>query len=208
LASPLIKPEPCHQPLVIASQNRGKRSEIAAVLQPLKIEALPAELTEFPEVIEDGSTFTANALKKARAFASRNGLPALADDSGLMVDALGGAPGVYSSRYAGKDATDADNNAKLLHELRHQKNRTARFHCSLCLVYPDNRPGITAEGEVRGYILEGADGSQGFGYDPIFFCPELGKSFGRASAEEKALVSHRGRALRQLATLLTETKKF
>jgi XTP/dITP diphosphohydrolase len=188
--------------LIIASNNAKKRREIAAILDILGIEILPPESTRFVDVEEDGDTFADNARKKAEAFANANSLPALADDSGLAVDALGGEPGVYSARYAGDDATDATNNAKLLAEMKGIDNRHARFVCALYLSYPDGRAPVTAEGMVEGYILEQPDGTSGFGYDPLFFCPELGKSFGHATPEEKASVSHRGRALHQLAEKL------
>ncbi len=184
--------------LVIASNNLRKRREIEAILGTPRINIVPAEQTRFIEVVEDGDTFAANAEKKARAFAGANGLPALADDSGLMVEALGGAPGVYSSRYAGETASDADNNDKLIREMQGVKNRKASFVCALCLIIPGENEAITAEGHVDGLILEVPDGVAGFGYDPLFYCPELGKSFARATAEEKASVSHRGRALRNM----------
>lgn len=188
--------------LIIASNNAKKRREIAAILDILDIEIVPPESTRFVDVEEDGATFTENARKKAEAFASANGLPALADDSGLTVDALDGAPGVHSARYSGSSATDETNNAKLLAEMEGIDNRDARFVCALHLSYPDGRTPITAEGIVEGHIMEQSDGTSGFGYDPLFFCPELGKSFGHATPDEKARVSHRGRALRQLAERL------
>jgi XTP/dITP diphosphohydrolase len=188
--------------LVIASNNIKKRREITEILGALGIEILPVEETTFVPVVEDGDAFAANARKKAEAFAHANNHPALADDSGLCVNALGGAPGVYSSRYAGgldggRD-NDTANNAKLLRELAGQTNRKAYFTCHLHLAFPDGSAPLTTEGHVDGEILTEPDGDRGFGYDPLFFCPELGKSFASASAEEKASVSHRGRALRAL----------
>lgn len=188
--------------LVIASNNAKKRAEMARILDDLAIEIVPAEQTVFVDVVEDGATFAANAQKKAEAFAAANGCPALADDSGLIVDALAGAPGVYSSRYAGPDACDADNNAKLLAAMQGMSERRARFVCVLHLSWPDGRSPLSAEGQVEGYIVESPHGGSGFGYDPLFFCPELGKTFAEASPEEKASVSHRGRALRLLADKL------
>ncbi|EAU54412.1 RdgB/HAM1 family non-canonical purine NTP pyrophosphatase [Mariprofundus ferrooxydans] len=185
--------------LVVASNNQKKRKEIAAILGSLGIELVPAEETISVDVIEDADSFAGNARKKAEAFASANGLPALADDSGLCVDALGGAPGIYSSRYAGEDGSDAANNAKLLQALAGIDNRSAHFSCAIHLAYPDGRAPVTAEGHVDGMILSQPAGSSGFGYDPLFYCPELDKVFAEASAEEKASVSHRGRALRALA---------
>jgi XTP/dITP diphosphohydrolase len=188
--------------LVIASNNAKKRSEIERILSSLAIDIVPTEQATFIEVIEDGTTFATNAQKKAEAFAAANGCPALADDSGLMVDALAGAPGVYSSRYAGPDASDANNNTKLLAAMQGMAERSARFVCALHLAWPDGRPPLTAEGSVEGRIVEVPSGEKGFGYDPLFFCPELGKTFAKADPEEKAGVSHRGRALRQLAEKL------
>lgn len=193
--------------LVVASNNVHKRREIALILGECGIEVEPANETTFVVVEEDGITFADNARKKSEAFASANNLPALADDSGLCVDALRGEPGVRSGRYAGDHASDAENNAKLLTALSGETNRSARFICSVHLGFPDGRPPITAEGRVEGRILEETDGTGGFGYDPLFYCPELAKSFGRASPEEKASVSHRGRALRELATRLKTLSK-
>ncbi len=183
--------------LVIASHNKKKRAEIKRILSALNIEIVPASATSFVDVIEDAPDFMGNAKKKADAFMQANGLPALADDSGLCVNALDGAPGVYSARFAGEHATDADNNAKLLHDLEGVEDRSAYFVCALHLALPDGQP-ITAQGRVEGYIIEQETGDTGFGYDPLFFCPELNKTFAQASASEKASVSHRGRALRKL----------
>ncbi|HXH73307.1 MAG TPA: RdgB/HAM1 family non-canonical purine NTP pyrophosphatase [Mariprofundaceae bacterium] len=187
--------------LVIASNNAKKRAEIEAILGGLSIEFVPAADTRFVDVVEDAGSFAGNARKKAEAFAAANGCAALADDSGLCVDALDGAPGVYSSRFAGVDATDADNNARLLQLLLQADNRRARFVCALNLALPDGRA-VTAEGSVEGQILSSPAGNGGFGYDPLFYCPELGKAFAEATAAEKASVSHRGRALRELAAKL------
>ncbi len=192
--------------LVIASNNKHKRREIAAILATAGIDIVPASETHFVTVMEDGDTFATNAEKKALAFAQANGCAALADDSGLMVDALDGAPGVRSSRYAGESATDADNNARLLEEMHGISRREARFVCAVHVAFPDGRPALTAEGCVDGRILEAPDGEGGFGYDPLFYCPELGKSFARATPAEKAAVSHRGRALRALTKILESAK--
>lgn len=188
--------------LVIASNNKKKRREIAAILSDLNIDIVPEAQTTFVDVVENGDSFAANAAKKAEAFAAANHLPALADDSGLEVDALGGRPGVLSSRYAGKNAVDTANNARLLAELADGSRRGARFVCAVHLAFPDSTTGITARGEVYGAILEKATGTGGFGYDPLFFCPELGKTFAEAAPDEKARVSHRGRALAALAEKL------
>lgn len=188
--------------IVLASNNAKKRKDLAAILAGLGIELVTADETRFIDVIEDGDTFAENARKKAEAFAAANQLPSLADDSGLCVDALNGAPGVYSSRYAGEDASDSDNNIKLLNDMQGMKNRSAHFACSLSLVFPDGRPMITAEGRTDGVILDTPDGEDGFGYDPLFFSSDLNKSFASATPDEKASVSHRGRALRALAEKL------
>lgn len=190
--------------LVVATNNQKKRKELAAILKGLSIELVNAADTRFVDVDEDGETFAANARKKAEAFAQANNCAALADDSGLMVDALDGEPGVYSSRYAGEEASDADNNARLLDELSGKKSRAAHFVCSICLIDPATNRIITAEGRVDGEILEAPAGDGGFGYDPLFFSPELGKAFALATPEEKASVSHRGRALRDLVEQLQE----
>ncbi len=188
--------------IVLASNNAKKRKELASILATLGVELVSADVTRFVDVVEDGETFADNARKKAEAFAAANGLPALADDSGLCVDALDGAPGVYSSRYAGEGAVDADNNNKLLSDMRGIENRAAHFICSLCLAFPDGRPAVTAEGRTEGRILSCPDGEEGFGYDPLFFSSDLNRSFASATPEEKASVSHRGRALRLFAERL------
>ncbi len=187
--------------LVIASHNPKKRREIASILESLGVRVVPASETVFVEVEEDAPDFAGNARKKAEAFLAANGLPALADDSGLCVAALNGEPGVRSARFAGETASDADNNALLLARMRDVTDRRARFVCAIHLALPDGRA-LTAEGCVAGEILTAPDGSGGFGYDPLFFCPELGKSFAAATPEEKARVSHRGRALLALRNKL------
>lgn len=185
--------------LVIASNNPKKRCEIASILTSLGFLIVPVEQTCFVEVGEDATTFAGNARKKAEAFSAANGCAAIADDSGLCVDALDGAPGVCSARFAGEQATDDENNAKLLRLLRGVSQRNAHFVCAVHLAFPDGRPGITACGRVDGEIVEKPGGTGGFGYDPLFYCPELGKTFAEATPEEKAKVSHRGRALQALA---------
>jgi len=186
------------QKLVIASNNKKKRAEIEHILQSLGITVVPAEQTVFVDVVEDGDTFAANAKKKADAFMLANKLPALADDSGLCVAALNDAPGVYSSRFAGEHSTDTDNNTKLLHDLKGLKERSAYFICALHLSIPKdmtNSTDITAEGRVQGVIIEQETGDTGFGYDPLFFSTDLGKTFAQSTPNEKAAISHRGRAL-------------
>jgi len=194
------------QKLVVASNNKKKRAEIEQILQNLGIEVVPAAQTVFVDVVEDGDTFAANAKKKADAFMLANQLPALADDSGLCVTALNDAPGVYSARFAGEHATDTDNNAKLLHDLKGIEQRSAYFICALHLSMPEDMkscPAITAEGQVEGMIIQQETGDTGFGYDPLFFSPELGKTFAQSTPEEKASISHRGRALRLLQNKLS-----
>jgi len=185
--------------LVVASNNPKKRAEISNILGSLGIDLIAVEDTVYVDVIEDASTFAGNARKKSEAFAAANGLPALADDSGLCVEALNHAPGVWSARFAGPEAMDADNNRKLLQMLEGCEQRSAYFICALYLTFPGHKQSFTAEGRVEGHILDQQSGSHGFGYDPLFFCPELGKSFAEATTVEKASVSHRGRALRALA---------
>jgi len=189
--------------LVIASGNKKKREEIENILTSLNIEIVPAEQTIFVDVVEDADTFSGNAKKKAYAFMQANQCAALADDSGLCVAALGGAPGVYSARFAGEHVTDTDNNIKLLHDLKGINNRSAHFVCALHLSLP-NKEDITAEGKVSGFIVEQETGDTGFGYDPLFFCPELNKTFAQSTPQEKASVSHRGRALRALQHKLSK----
>ena len=172
-------------PLVLATWNEGKTEENLADFGPT------------PPIDEDGETFEENAVKKARFTAKIFGLPALADDSGLMVEALGGLPGVRSARYAGEDATDSDNNAKLLQELENVRNRKAAFACVIAIAVPWG-PALIYEGHCEGFISKEGTGSQGWGYDPLFFYPPLGKTFAQLSIEEKNRVSHRGQALRQL----------
>jgi len=188
--------------IVVASNNKKKRHEIQTILGILGIKLVAAEETLFVDVIEDGDSFSANARKKAEAFAKANGKPALADDSGLCVAALHGAPGIYSARFAGPRASDSDNNTKLLVELAGKTDRQAQFVCALHLAFPDSDREITTEGSVTGAIMQQSSGSSGFGYDPLFYSPELGKVFAESTPEEKASVSHRGRALRNMADKL------
>ncbi|HIU21027.1 MAG TPA: XTP/dITP diphosphatase [Candidatus Limadaptatus stercorigallinarum] len=183
--------------IAIATNNRNKLKEIRAVLGGFFDEMLSlGDLGIDVEIEETGTTLTENALIKARTIRDMTGLASLADDSGLMCDALGGAPGVYSARYAGEEHDDAKNNALLLKNIA-GKDRTAHFCSVIALCLPDGRE-YTAEGRVDGVITEEARGNGGFGYDPLFFSPELGKTFAEASAEEKNSVSHRGRALRNM----------
>ncbi|MDQ6953779.1 MAG: RdgB/HAM1 family non-canonical purine NTP pyrophosphatase [Mariprofundaceae bacterium] len=187
---------------VIASGNAKKRGEIAAILAPLGIDFLSAKETIFVDVDEDQDSFSGNAQKKAEAFTKANGKPALADDSGLCVDVLKGAPGIYSARFAGESCSDIKNNQKLLKLMQAQENRHAYFVCALHVAFPSVSESLFCEGRVQGEILHHTVGQSGFGYDPLFFCPELNKAFALATPEEKASVSHRGRALRALVEML------
>jgi len=185
--------------LVIATTNPGKADEIRDVLKnfPVNIKSL-ADFGPIPPVVEDGDTFDDNAYKKASFVAKVLGLPALADDSGLVVDALGGAPGVYSARYAGEDATDRQRYTKLLAEMKGETNRKAAFECVLSIAVPPG-PALTYEARCEGIIAEAPVGENGFGYDPVFYYPPLEKTFGQLNREEKSRVSHRGKALQELS---------
>jgi len=190
--------------LVVATRNFGKLREIQTGLQGLGLELLSlADFPGAPKIVEDGETFEANAVKKAAALARYTDLPALADDSGLEVDALAGAPGIRSARFAGEGASDDENNARLLsllHEVPPER-RSARFACMIALAWPDGQVTIV-EGIAQGTILEAPRGKRGFGYDPLFYSPALGATFAEAAAEEKLAVSHRGQALKKLRDLL------
>ena len=184
--------------LVIATGNPGKTAEIRDMLQnfPVNIKNL-ADFGPIPPVEEDGDTFDDNAYKKASFVSKVLGLPALADDSGLVVDALGGAPGVYSARYAGENATDEQRYTKLLTEMKGKTNRQAAFKCVISIAVPPG-PALTYEASCEGLIAEQPAGEGGFGYDPVFYYPPLKKTFGQLTRQEKSRVSHRGRALQEL----------
>lgn len=182
--------------ILIASNNPGKQREIGQILAPLGIEVVPQSAFSVPEADEPHGTFVENALAKARHAAELTGLPALADDSGLCVAALGGAPGVFSARFAGEPKSDARNNARLIEVLDREQNRAAHYYCVIVLMRHGKDPQpLIAEGEWRGEILRGPRGSGGFGYDPLFFDPELGKTGAQLAPEDKNRVSHRGKAL-------------
>jgi XTP/dITP diphosphohydrolase len=194
--------------LVLASRNKGKTAEIRELLkkQPIQIRNLD-DFGPIPPIVEDGDTFEANAYKKASLTARYLGFPAVADDSGLCVDALNGAPGVYSARYGGQNATDAQRCLKLLEEIGDSPNRKARFECVISLAVPTG-PALTYEASCEGLITREPVGANGFGYDPIFFYPELGKTFAELSGEEKNRVSHRGKALRELSAEFDKVIKW
>jgi len=203
--------------MVVATRNAGKTREFARLLEPLGLTVRSlSDYSGAPDIVEDGDTFADNALKKARTIAEAFGLPVLADDSGLCVDVLDGRPGVYSARYAGEDATDEANNAKLLAELNAlaasgaiapetatvsgtavRLMSRAKFVCALALYEPGNDPTIV-EGFCAGWIVDRPLGDGGFGYDPLFYVPEQGLTMAQLSPDRKNEISHRAAALRQL----------
>ncbi len=186
------------QIIVLATTNKGKTKEMQEILKdyPIEIKNL-SDFGPIPEVIEDGETFDDNAYKKAAFTAKVLGYPALADDSGLCVEALDGAPGVYSARYAGENATDADNVAKLLEALKDEENRKAAFQCVISIAVPTGAA-LTYEGSCEGVLTREPAGDNGFGYDPLFFFPGFNKTFAQLGLTEKAQVSHRGKALKEV----------
>lgn len=189
--------------LYCATGNAGKLREFRmAAEQAVEIEYLEA-YRQLPPCVEDGETFEANAIRKALHYAPHAPGLLFADDSGLEVDALGGAPGVYSARFSGPHATDESNNRLLLEKLRGVKNRAARFVCAIALVDRDRLVGVY-HGAVEGTLLEEERGTGGFGYDPLFYCPAFGCTFGEATAEQKFSLSHRGQALRGMLRMLRD----
>jgi XTP/dITP diphosphohydrolase len=184
--------------IVIATTNKGKTAEIGEMLKdfPVNIKNLE-DFGPIPEIEEDGETFDENAYKKASMTARILGIPALADDSGLLVEALDGAPGVHSARYAGEKATDKQRCEKLLKEMKGKTNRKAAFECVISIAVPTG-PALTYEARCEGVIAEKPFGNNGFGYDPVFFFPPLKKTFAELSRTEKSRVSHRGKALYEL----------
>ena len=189
--------------LVIASNNPGKLREIDRILQPLGLEVLPQSAFNIPEVEEPYCTFIENCLTKARHASALAGLPALADDSGICIDALNGAPGVYSARFAGEPKSDQRNNEKMIELLKHETNRKAHYYCVIVLVrHPHDPQPIIAEGSWHGEIIDTPRGEGGFGYDPYFLVPELGQTGAELPADVKNGMSHRGKALAELVTKL------
>jgi XTP/dITP diphosphohydrolase len=184
--------------LVIATSNKGKTAEIKDLLKgfPVDIKNLN-DFGPIPPLEENGNTFDENAYQKASFAARILGLPALADDSGLLVEALGNAPGIHSARYAGENATDEQRYLKLLDEMQGKSNRNAAFECVISIAVPTG-PALTYEARCQGLITERPAGSNGFGYDPIFFYPPLNKTFAELTREEKSRVSHRGKAFAEL----------
>lgn len=194
--------------LVLASGNKGKLAEFQRLLDGLDVQIHSMkDYPEIGEIVEDGSTFAGNALIKARAVCKATGKPAMADDSGLAVDALNGAPGIYSARFAGEQRSDADNNAKVLRlmETVADADRTARFFCVIAIVLPDGRE-YTVEGTCEGIILHALRGEGGFGYDPLFYVESMNKTFAELTMEEKNRISHRGHANRKAVEIIRGLK--
>jgi len=197
--------------VVLASGNKGKLNEFNQLLAPLDIEVLPQSEFNVSSIEETGLTFIENAILKARHASEISGLPAIADDSGLEVDALKGAPGIYSARYSGEDANDNANNQKLLRELSGvpAENRTARFQCVLVyLEHPADPTPIVCQGSWEGVILEAPAGEQGFGYDPLFWIPSKQCTSAELDRDEKNRLSHRGKALGKLISKLTDARRL
>ena len=193
--------------IVAATQNKGKIREIGAILGEFGLAIIPRDEAGIPnvEIVEDGETFEENSYKKACEIMKLCGRPTIADDSGIMIDALGGAPGVYSARFAGDDCDDDANNAKMVKLLKDVPNdeRTAKYVAVITLIYPDGET-LVARGEVHGHILLEPEGHNGFGYDPYFQPEGYEHTFGLIDPEEKNRISHRANALMKLRTLLKE----
>ena len=184
--------------IVLATKNEGKVREFTALLGQVVENIISLkELDSVPDVVEDKDTFRKNALKKARFVSEITQKITLADDSGLEVDFLDGRPGIYSSRYAGENASDKENISKLLNELKHVSDRRAKFVCDLALVFPGGQE-IVVEGMCEGVILQEPRGGGGFGYDPVFFLPDFNKTMAELTPDEKNVISHRARAVRAL----------
>jgi XTP/dITP diphosphohydrolase len=203
MAAALSNDSTMSRTLVLASNNAGKLKEFSQMLAPIGFELHTQGEFNVPEAEEPHPTFVENALAKARHAARLTGLPALADDSGVCVNALGGVPGVLSARYAGEPKSDARNNAKLVSDLAAHADKSAYYYCVLVFVrHADDPQPVIAEGRWNGEIISGARGQGGFGYDPYFLLPALGKTAAELSADEKNRLSHRGQALRELVEKL------
>lgn len=191
--------------IIIATKNKGKAKEFERMFHPfgLQVKTL-LDYENIEDIEETGKTFEENAILKAEEVAKKVNQVVIADDSGLIVDALNGAPGVYSARYAGLDKNDEENIDKVLEELKEipEQDRTARFYCALAVAIPNSKT-MTVSGTCEGLILHERKGNNGFGYDPIFFVKELGKSMAELGSEEKSQISHRGRALEKLKKRLS-----
>lgn len=187
--------------IIIATKNKGKVKEFQALLEPrgVKVTSL-LDYEPIPDVEETGATFAENAELKALAMAKYFQKPVIADDSGLIVDALNGAPGIYSARYAGEEKNDAKNNEKLLREMKDVEDdkRTARFHCAICVAFPNGKSYLF-EGSCEGMIAKEPKGENGFGYDPLFYIPHLKKTMAQLTEREKNQISHRAKAIEKLA---------
>lgn len=192
-------------PILLATTNPGKLRELKEIIGGIGLDVIGLDDDESTDEIEIGASFTENALLKARHYHQLSRLPTIADDSGLEVDALAGAPGINSARYAGPNSNDADRIARLLSELKSvpPERRQARFVCVAAIVWDGGEQSF--RGEASGVILEAPRGQNGFGYDPVFFDPVLGKTFAELTQSEKAQVSHRGRAFRKIGAWLTES---
>ncbi len=196
------------RPIILATKNTGKVREFEALLADFGVEF--RSLNDFgsiPEVVEDGKTFEENAYKKASQTARMLGFPALADDSGLVVEALGGEPGIRSARYAGDDASDKENNRKLLAAMKGLEDRRAAFECVISIAVPRG-PALTYEARCEGVIAPEPSGSNGFGYDPVFFYPPLGRTFAQLAPDEKNRISHRGKAMEELRSEFGKVLKW
>lgn len=188
--------------LVIATHNQGKLQEFKELMKdlPIQLKCL-ADFEKMEEPEETGKTFAANAKLKASYYAKKTGMVCIADDSGLEVQALEGAPGVRSARYAGEEATDEENNQLLLHNMKFQVKRTCRFRCALAVVQPDGKVLYETDGSCEGMLLHEPLGTEGFGYDPLFWSTELHKGMGEATMQGKNKISHRGKAIRKLVAI-------
>ena len=196
------------QKLVLASNNAGKLREFQALLAPMNFEVIPQGQLGIPASEEPYDTFVENALVKARHASKASGMPALADDSGICVNALGGQPGVYSARYAGEPADDAANNQKLIAALSHMEDRAAHYVCALVMVQHANDPEpLIVQTRWHGLFQDEAVGLNGFGYDPHFFLPDLKLTAAQLAPEQKNRISHRGQALRELISQLQDRIK-
>ena len=196
------------QKLVLASNNAGKLREFQALLAPMNFEVIPQGQLGIPASEEPYDTFVENALVKARHASKASGMPALADDSGICVNALGGQPGVYSARYAGEPADDAANNQKLIAALSHMEDRAAHYVCALVMVQHANDPEpLIVQTRWHGWFQDEAVGLNGFGYDPHFFLPDLNLTAAQLAPEQKNRISHRGQALRELISQLQDRIK-
>lgn len=196
-----------HRAMFVATRNKGKLIEINGLLKDLSIEILSyKDFSDLPNIEETGLTFQENAIQKAKETAKKTGLISLADDSGLLVDAIDGKPGVYSARFAGENATDEENNHKLLSLLKGVPldKRTARFVCVIAITIPEGRT-YTVHGVCEGRILESCQGNDGFGYDPLFYVSEFDKTMAQLELKEKNMISHRGKALQKALHIIKDT---